>query len=104
MTYPTHVVANQVGYMYTSAEDGGPFTLETATDFADHMNDAMKPEYRTWKVFALVAPEQIDTVNWVMDVLVEGRAIDDEYDQRPGLPTDEIDRAAAEDARKYGNT
>ena len=55
--YATHVVVDtQDGYTFAKGSDGELFGEATATAFAAARNAEMKPEYRTYRVFALVPP------------------------------------------------
>lgn len=66
MSYPTYVVADSLGVVFAVDRDGRSYTLETATDFVNQMNAAMKPEYRTWKVFELRETGPWTVVNEVL--------------------------------------
>lgn len=51
---PTHVVVDvSDGYTYSRDRANRPFTLETATAFADERNGMSKPHARTYRVYAL---------------------------------------------------
>lgn len=51
---PTHVVVDvSDGYTYSRDAKGIPFTLETATAFADERNGMSKSHAQTYRVYAL---------------------------------------------------
>jgi hypothetical protein len=54
MTYASHVVVDtQDGYTFAKGADGNLFTAATAAAFAAQRNAEMKPQYRSYQVFAL---------------------------------------------------
>jgi hypothetical protein len=63
---PTHIVVDTIdGYVFKGDSLGDLFNQERATRFADERNAEMKPEYRSYRVFALVDPSSVDKlVDW----------------------------------------
>ena len=60
--YPTRVVVDtQDGYTFAKGSDGELFDQATAEAFASARDAEMKPEYRTYQVFALVRPPRPST-------------------------------------------
>jgi hypothetical protein len=54
MMHATHVVVDtHDGCTWFKDADGALFTLDTATRFAEQRNAEMKPQHRTYQVFAL---------------------------------------------------
>ncbi len=53
--FASHVVVDTIdGYTFRAGSDGVLFTEATATAFAAERNAEMKPQYRSYQVFALV--------------------------------------------------
>jgi hypothetical protein len=63
---PTHVVVDTIdGYVFKGDSLGDLFNQERATAFAAVRNAELKPEFQSYKVFALVAPSSVDKlVDW----------------------------------------
>jgi hypothetical protein len=71
------VVDERDAYTWARDTHGQPFTEETATAFAQALNDERKPEHRTFRVYALVP---IDARGWTCQACSSG-PYDDDLDE-----------------------